>query len=213
MKIIYVVVAVVFFSCGGVQKDKDKPGEGKEKSAEMVFVKTGGDSACNICQRNKDGFRHAFDRFYVDSSNRFYVASSLLRPDSSKKLAFSQVFVEIPTLDAATYRTEGWYLMDRSKVLCVFENSDGGSYVELKGVDPTSFKAFKHVFGGRDKDHVFFQHSILDGLDPAKVRVYSNLKNCPNCDGYFKDDRFLYYDVDKMGDRKFVIPKEFAVIE
>ena len=206
--IIYLSILVLFTVCC-----KSTSSRIKDHGSKQVYVKSEKGEECRIYRRWEDGFKHVFGEFYVDREDRFYIQSALLDEDSNKNLAFFDVFVEIPRLDAATYRREGEYLLDKDKVICVFENSDGGNYVEVKGVDPASFKIFKNVFGGRDKEHVFLQDRMLEGVDPQRVKVYSEMKDCANCDGYLVDGRVFYHGVDRVEDTQMVIPKEFKYVE
>jgi len=135
----------------------------------------------------------------------------MLQSDSTGKLAFFDVMVNIPQLDSATLRSDGQYLIDKNTVICVFENSDGGNFVEMTGVHPASFRAFKNVFGGRDKDHVFSKDRMLEGLNPQRVKVYSHMENCGNCDGYFKDGVLVDFMGEKVVGNK--IPEDYVFAE
>lgn len=99
------------------------------------------------------------------------------------KLELVDVFVQVPRFDSATFKMEGQYLMDKSKVVCNFENSDGGSYTVLKNADPSSFQAFSGIFGGKDRYHLYFQDRLLSGINPDRARVYIGQKDCRNCLG------------------------------
>ena len=177
----------------------------------MLYVRTDVNGDCRICRRPESNFRHAFDKFYLDDSDKFYIRTFLLRSDSSGKLIESDVMVNLPRLDSATLHSDGLYLIDKNRVICVFGNSDGGNFVELKGVDPGTFKSFRNVFGGKDRDHVFSRDIMLEGLSPQRVKVYSNMKNCGNCDGYFKDGVLMEFMGEKVAGSK--IPKDYVFVE
>jgi len=151
-----------------------------------------------------------FDEFYEDKSGHFFIRS--YGHQRSKKHEFEpvEVFIEIPKLDSATYKNWDSYIMDSSKVICVFANSDGGNYVLLKDADPKSFHAFKNAFGGKDKNHVFYQAKMLEGLNPSTVKVYSDLKNCTNCRPWFKDEKTCYFGEEKSG---CSVPSEYKFVE
>lgn len=176
----------------------------------MIYVKQGVNGECRMSRRPVTEFTRAFFQFYVDSGNKFYLRNVLLK-ESCGSMRMSDVMVEMPRLDSATVRRDGNYFIDKDKVVCVYENSDGGNYAEMKGVDPGSFKIFRNVFGGRDKDHVFYQETMLEGVDPQRVKVYSDMKNCSNCDGYFKDGKLVYRAENKVDAE--AIPRDYKFVE
>jgi len=154
-----------------------------------------------------------FDEFYEDKSGHFFIRSFGHKRTEKHEFEPVEVFVEVPKLDSATYKVAGSYIMDSSKVICVFQNSDGGNYVWMKDADPRSFQAFKNAFGGKDKDHVFYNDKILEGLNPSTVKVYSNTKNCSNCTAYFTDGKLCYSGDEKNEGKSCSIPPEYKFIE
>ena len=167
------------------------------------------DSVYQIVRRDSAEFTRLYSDFYTDKEQRFYIMSMGHAHDMSPV----PVYIEIPRIDSASFKQDGQYFWDKSRVICVFGNSDGGSYAPLKGVDPGSFRVFKNVFGGKDKDHVYFQNRLLEGLSPAGVRVYSEYENCANCDGYFKEGKIVYRGRERIKDTAFVIPERFRFLE
>jgi hypothetical protein len=154
-----------------------------------------------------------FDKFYEDRNGHFFIRSYGHQKSQKSEFQLVEVFVEIPRLDSATYKSSGSYLIDNSKVICVFSNSDGGSYVWLKDADPESFQAFKNAFGGKDKKHVFYQAKKLEGLNPVTVKVYSDTKNCTNCMPYLTDGNSCYFGEEKIEKSNCSIPPEYKFIE
>jgi hypothetical protein len=178
-----------------------------------VRVKNGdSNSIYSIEKRDSSDFENLFNRFYADDAGKFYI-KSFGHKLADKKNEITSVFVEIQKLDNNTFCDYGLYFKDSSKVLCVFENSDGGNYPQMYGVDPKSFKPFSNVFGGKDSFHVFFQNRMLDSLNVKNVKVYSEIKNCANCKGYFTDGKIVYYGANKIKEQNFIIPKEFKFEE
>ena len=175
-----------------------------------IFVK---DSISITKKRNGNDFYKVFDRFYMDKEGRFFIKSFQNKPGKNDSLLLSEIFIEIPKLDSGSYVNYGSYIKDSSKVICVYDNSDGGNYLLLKNVDAKSFECFENVFGGKDKNHVFFQGSILYDLDVKKIKVYSMQRNCGNCEGYFTDGHLIYYGSKRISDVDFKIPNEYSVSE
>jgi hypothetical protein len=167
------------------------------------------DSKDTFSQKPVKDFKRAFDRYYADNSGNFYVRTNFTRRGICGNMADPTVLVNIPRLDSATLREDGMYLIDKNKVICKYPNSDGGNFVEIKGVDPGTFKVYKNVFGGRDKDHVFSEDKMLEGIDPGRVKVYSDTKNCANCTGYFQDSVL----VDFMGRKVDKVPEGYVFAE
>jgi hypothetical protein len=66
-----------------------------------------------------DKFKETFDSFYKDENGRFFVSSSTFRERVQKN---EPILVQIPELDSNTFTRAGQYLIDKSKVICVFDN-------------------------------------------------------------------------------------------
>lgn len=155
-------------------------------------------------------FEKTFGPFYKDALGHFFIGSLLL---ADSALNSRPILIQIPRLDSATFIQDGQYLIDKTKVICVFDNSDGGNFVQLRNVNPASFKTFHNVFGGRDSSHVFFQNKLLVGVNPSTVKVYSSMQNCSNCQGYFVDRDIFYIGGNKIVDSAVRVPTEFRFVE
>lgn len=142
IKNLHLLLLLFLISCHNVQKGK------------ITVRLLSSDSRYQIEKRDSDLFEKAFGSFYKDKNGLFFVASIF---DTGSPLKPAPILIQIPTLDSISFRQDGQYLVDKSKVICVFGNSDGGNYVVLKNVDPSSFQVFRNVFGGRDSAHVFFK--------------------------------------------------------
>jgi hypothetical protein len=101
-------------------------------------------------------------------------------------------------------------MKDSSKVICVYLNSDGGNFVLLNDLDPKTFKVFNNAFGGKDKNHVFYQANILTGLNPSSVKVYSNTENCL---AYFTDGELCYWGEQRSELKDCVISSDYKFVE
>ena len=78
-----------------------------------------------------------------------------------------------------------------------FHNQEGKGYFELVFVDAATFKPFSYQneYGsdmGSDKDHVFYGHTILQGIDP-KQAIYLG-KN------YIRDNQHVFFKTDQLLD-------------
>ena len=78
-----------------------------------------------------------------------------------------------------------------------FHNQEGKGYFELILVDAATFKPFSYQneYGthmGSDKDHVFYGHTILQGIDP-KQAIYLG-KN------YIRDNQHVFFKTDQLLD-------------
>lgn len=156
------------------------------------------------------GFIKKFKEFYEDGIGRFFIRSYGHKKTEKNEFEPIEVFIEIPRLDSATFKNLGLYLMDSSKVISAYPNSDGGNYILLKDADPKSFHVFKHAFGGKDNDHVYYQAKKLEGLNARTVKVYSDLKNCKDCTPYFRDGNTCYFGEEKSD---CTIPSEYKIVE
>jgi hypothetical protein len=152
-----------------------------------------------------------FDVFYKDKKGHFFIKSYGHQRVEGFEMKFVDVFIEIPELDSASYLNLDSYLKDDSKVICIYANSDGGNYVLLKDADPKTFQAFKSAFGGKDKNHVYYQAKKLPGLNPSAVKVYSTMRICSNCTAYFTDGKKCY--LGDMESKSSKIPSEFDFVE
>jgi hypothetical protein len=162
---------------------------------------------------NRTDLEKRFNNFYEDRYGHFFIKSFGHQKTKEHEFQPVEVFVELPKLDSATYKDFGSYFKDSSKVMCVFENSDGGNYVWLKDADSKSFEAFKNSFGGKDKKYVFYKDIKLSGLNPSTVKVYSDTKNCTNCTPYFTDGKVCFFGDEKVENRNCIIPPEYKFIE
>jgi hypothetical protein len=151
-----------------------------------------------------------FDKFYEDKDAHFFISSYGHQRSDKNEFQLVEVFVDVPRLDSATFKNFDSYFVDSSKVICVFQNSDGGNYVWLKEADPATFQAFKNAFGGKDKSYVFYQAHKLDGLNPSTIKVYSNTKSCTNCMPYITDGKTCYFGEEENSSS---IPPEYKFIE
>jgi hypothetical protein len=141
----------------------------------IVPVRVGAGRACRIEMRSEKTIVKAFDDFYRDSKDGFFIKSFRLIPGSnSGKLVEQDIYIQ---------------------------------------ADPKSFKAYQNVYGGRDNSHVYFQSTLLEGLHPGRVKVYSDQLNCANCDGYFMDGDIIYKGSEKINSPTTLIPKEYKFIE
>jgi hypothetical protein len=171
------------------------------------------DSTFKIEDRPLSDFVISFSDFYKDKNGQLFVKTFGHRRSDSGKMELVDVFVQVPQFDPATFKVEGQYLLDSSKVVCSFENSDGGSYKILKSADPQSFQSFSGIFGGKDKYHVFFQDKVLSGVKPDDVKIYSEQKICGNCLGYVKGDSILYFGSGPIPENNFQIPDRYKYIQ
>jgi len=172
------------------------------------------DSMFRIEERELNGFVKLYDRFYRYKDGTFFIKSYRFNEEkTNNRASLTEIYIEIPFLDSSSFKPMGQYLKDKTKVLCVFDNSDGGNYLELKSVDAGSFTAFKNIFGGKDSCHVFFQDKLLSNINSKHVKVYSKYKNCTNCEGYFKDGNVVYFGTKRISEPGFEIPKEYKYIE
>jgi len=196
----------------GAKKRKTAVAAAKRDHDSVLVKLTDDDFGCRIEKWTAGQFSRCFGEFYEDKRGEFFVKSFALMKGAHDSLREVDVFVRIPKLDSGTFRSDGMYIMDNTKVICVFGTSDGGQYVVVKHADPKTFKAFRNVFGGKDSEHVFYEYEIIPGIRPNKVKVLSATDNCANCDGYFRDGDLTYHNADKL-EARFRIPQEYKYTE
>lgn len=183
------------------------------KEPELAPVKYKDTEGYAVQQIPADSLSHSFLDFYEDKEKRFLIKTAGHDMDKNGSLISVDVFVELPRLDANSFQDLGLYFKDRSKVVCVMENSDGGNYIRLEGVDVNSFRRFRHSFGGWDKKHVYFRDIPLTGLRAGIIRVYSDVENCLNCTPYITDGVTIFQGDEQITDTHFVIPTNYRYID
>lgn len=151
-------------------------------------------------------FKKVKDNIYEDRSGKVYIKTAYSRPlenDSSVLVYYYRD--ESDFLDLKTYQKIGdGYFKNKNKVYIWFATSDGEYPNEITGADAKTFKPFKGVAGGTDKEHVFYMdHSngfaILKDANPKTVKALNPKKGCWNCgDCYFVDDKSVYFGFDKI---------------
>lgn len=182
-------------------------------SQDSVLVKYNHQARAIIKKIKSTELTLKFKFFYEDMYGLFFIKSAGHRLNNGK-MELVDVFIEIPKLDSGSFINYGVYFRDSSKVICVFENSDGGNYKTMQNVDPKSFTVFKNTFGGKDKNNVYYQNVVLKDLDPGLVKVYSNTLSCSNCKSYFTDGKVYYFGTQRITKRDFLMnAKEYRYIE
>jgi hypothetical protein len=210
----FILLALVLFVFGDCNLESTVPASqlNTDMDSTKVLLRYNRESS-KFVKVDRADLTKKFDGFYIDKNRHFFIKSYGHRSSKEHEIELVDVFIEIPELDSASFKSIGLYLMDNSKVICVYLNSDGGNFVLLKDADPRSFKVFENAFGGKDKNHVYYQANKLAGLDPATVKVYSNTKNCSNCMAYFTDGKTCYFGEEKQESKGCIIPPEYSFVK
>ena len=89
------------------------------------------------------------------------------------------------------------YYVDKHFVYYFHGTSDGGDLTIISGADPKTFRRISNSQYVCDNKYVYYQYSVLPGLIPKETVCLSDTIN-PNHDGYIKDKKIVYYELDRI---------------
>lgn len=111
--------------------------------------------------------------FYLGSDNKMYIQTASV-DDEGKGEGFGPIFFrDVPDIDIATFEnlgTDGWYAKDKKKVYIDHFMTDGRHLWLLDSADAGTFEVIGYRWG-KDKNHVFENGIILEGLDPDSMII------------------------------------------
>ena len=129
-----------------------------------------------------------------------YIKTNEVGEDGNR--ADTSFFREIPFIDIKTFekwKADGWYAKDKNHVYIDHSMTDGRHIWALEEADAQSFKAIGYRWG-TDKNHVFENGIILNGLNPDSMVVL-----CPETTAYkevffsmVKDSKHVFWGHDEM---------------
>ena len=92
------------------------------------------------------------------------------------------------------------YSKDKNKVFYFFGNSDGGSRSIVDNADPFTFKRLCEYRWGVDKNHVFYQGNIVEGLNVKYLTVLYPPDTTDPFIQYVKDNKNVFYETEIVKD-------------
>jgi hypothetical protein len=101
------------------------------------------------CSRNprlsrENRYSKVGEKFYRTNDGKLYVRTSALDGDLKPGPLF---YREVPSIDVPSYKSLGWYALDRGHVYIEQETSCGLSISVLKEADPATFSGFGYRWG------------------------------------------------------------------
>ena len=143
--------------------------------------------AGQLCERKLasawDAACHCLFQVYYDSTFTFF------NEDTTFKVPLSAI-IDLPSL-VRIDSTE--YTKDKTRVYYFHHNSDGGNRLIVEKADPLTFSRLCEYRWGADKNHVYYQGQIVQGVNLKKVEVLFNPDTANPFVDYIKDDRKVYY--------------------
>jgi hypothetical protein len=85
----------------------------------------------------------------------------------------------------------------------------GRNRVIVKGADPATFRRLAAGRWGLDRSHVFYEATMLQGLDVQKVQVLHSPDTADRFVNYVKDDERVFFGADRVNGAD---AKTFSVI-
>jgi hypothetical protein len=135
-----------------------------------------------------------------------YIQTSEFPGDVKDDRNNTPFFRVVPLIDVATFENlgqEGWYAKDSKNVYIDHIMTDGRHIWVLKEADVGSFKSIGYRWG-KDKNHVFENGIILNGLHPDSMIIL-----CPETTDY----KQVFFDMVKDNHHVFYGHQEMAGID
>ncbi|MDF2190061.1 DKNYY domain-containing protein [Paraflavitalea sp. CAU 1676] len=158
-------------------------------------------------------YKHVKYDFYTDKGGRLFLRKLLMGRDrdSACRCAFVVVYDPLFThgfgdkglekrldevIDIGSFQAidSSDFAKDNKHVYYHYGNSDGGNLSIVAGADPATFRRLADYRWGIDKEHVYFQFSLLDSLDPASTQVLRSPDTSDHFISYVRDNRFVYHE-------------------
>jgi len=169
--------------------------------AAIVYAKEPNDSA---------SYKHLKYDFYVGKDGQLYERKRVLARDTACHCEFELYYdstfpiyngdtpihkplQSIVDIDSFVWLDSTEYSKDKNNVYYFFGNSDGGTRVIVDKADPATFKRLGEYRWGIDKNHVFYQGEMLEGLNLQKLQVLYPPDTADHFIQYVKDDRLVFY--------------------
>jgi len=86
------------------------------------------------------------------------------------------------------------YSKDKNKVFYFHVNSDGGNRVIVNNADPLTFKRLCEYRWGLDKNYVFYEAGIVEGLSVKHLQVLYPPDTSDHFIQYVKDDKNVFFE-------------------
>ncbi|MFH2141071.1 MAG: DKNYY domain-containing protein [Bacteroidota bacterium] len=161
------------------------------------------------CGQNNSAYKHnstiykeLSKGFYFGSDNKMYIQTATVADEGKGEGSDPVFFREVPDIDTATFENlgqEGWYAKDCKNVYIDHFMTDGRHLWLLDSADAVSFESIGYRWG-KDKNYVFENGIILEGLDPDSMIIL-----CPETTEFkqvffsmVKDSRQVFYGYDPM---------------
>ncbi|MEI9944562.1 MAG: DKNYY domain-containing protein [Chitinophagaceae bacterium] len=121
-------------------------------------------------------------KVYYDSIYIVYTRDTILEKPLNAFIDINS-FVEIDSTQ---------FSKDKNRVFYFHSNSDGGNRAIVHKADPATFKRLCEYRWGIDKDHVFYETDILEGLNVKNVQVLYPPDTSDHFIEYIKDEKNVF---------------------
>ncbi|HET6991632.1 MAG TPA: DKNYY domain-containing protein [Bacteroidia bacterium] len=181
---------------------KSQDGFYRDKHNKYEFVPGDDGGSLHIVQNDPETYKELEKGFYLGADGKMYIKTAgILDPEKGEGDGPS-FFREVPTIDTATFQNlgeEGWYAKDSKNVYIDHFMTDGRHIWLLKEADVSTFQVIGYRWG-KDRNHVFENGILLEGMNPDSMQVL-----CPDTTAYnqvffsmVKDNDQVFYDYDEM---------------
>ena len=199
---IIILFVALLLSCKNNRDDKPIP----LKKQPFVFAREPDDSA---------DYKHLKYDFYLSRNGQLCERKLAMARDSSCNCDFV-VFYDsafsvsktplnaMVDIDSFVSLDSCDFSKDKNTVFYFHANSGGGNRLIVHKADPASFKRLCEYRWGIDKDHVFYENSILEELDIKNLEVLFPPDTADHFIWYIKDDKNVFFtnDIIKGADAK-----------
>lgn len=121
---------------------------------------------------------------YYDSTFKIYTEDSIIEKPLSTIIEINS-FVLVDSTE---------FSKDVNKVYYFYSNSDGGSRGIVTKADPATFRRLCEYRWGIDKNHVFYQTDVLDGLNMKNLQILYSPGTSDHFVQYVKDDKRVFHE-------------------
>ncbi len=150
-------------------------------------------------------YKHIVDNIYKDSADKFYILTQAYDGKGGGDSLFTRQYYKNMSsfFDLKTYKKYNKHFFSTNgKVYWWWINSDGEFPNEVHGADPITFVPFDSVFGGKDKNYVYYGCpwgvDTIKGANPKSIKVLGPYNHGCDYDCYFKDDENVFFEFEKI---------------
>lgn len=202
MKTFHSTLIIIFFALAACNNSDGIDSPFLETNKALVYSKEPNDSADykflkydfylsksgQLCERKlamaRDSLCKCDFEVYYDSTFSIYVDGTTLESPLNTIVEINS-FIWIDSTE---------YSKDKNKVYYFHANSGGGNRVIVDKADPSTFKRLCEYRWGVDKNNVFYNGNLVQGVNLNHLQVLYPPDSTDHFISYIKDDKNVFYE-------------------